>query len=353
MPRSTVTLRRLAAALEARDALLAAAKMAYDHMEPFGENKHVVSVLALAIAKAEGLEAHDMFKIFDKLGGENRELANLIKANPGRWPELEDTQPDAPAPGRVEPEKVVAIGIATLVAGWLVKRAVKLALWASAVAAVGAYAYLAYNPLCAVGVATLILAVAMAICPSESVPGRINAALTSAFWMVFAVFTAGAALHRLGHRHLRGGGIFAHVARALIAAIVLSLLYVLGVSTRAHAWKDCKSGLCAENSVERAAKHTCSATCRKDNGGPCQRCLEERTACVVTIIKKVPMMTGSPDEDLSPYGETMSMVGEHYPVTGASTLKWLCQHGGFCVSTDAVRFDRPCVYKSGEGWEKR
>jgi hypothetical protein len=97
----------------------------------------------------------------------NRELANLIKANPGRWPELEDTQPDAPAPGRVEPEKVVAIGIATLVAGWLVKRAVKLALWASAVAAV-AYAYLAYNPLCAVGVATLILAVAMAICPSES-----------------------------------------------------------------------------------------------------------------------------------------------------------------------------------------
>jgi hypothetical protein len=65
------------------------------------------------------------------------------------------------------------------------------------------------------------------------------------------------------------------------------------------------------------------------------------------------MMTGSPDEDLSPYGEAMSTVGEHYPVTGASTLKFLCQHGGLCISTDAVRFDRPCVYKSGEGWEKR
>jgi hypothetical protein len=176
--------------------------------------------------------------------------------------------------------------------------------------------------------------------------------LAKACWMVFAVLTAGAALHRLGRRHLGGRGIFAATARALLAAFVLTLLYVLGVSTRAHAWKDCKSGLCAENSVERAAKHSCSATCRKDNGGPCQHCLEDHTACVVTIIKKVPLMTGNPDEDLSPYGEAMSTVGEHYPVTGAATLKWLCQHGGLCISTDAVRFDQPCVYKAGEGWEK-
>jgi hypothetical protein len=81
MHQSTGTLRRLAAALEARDVLLAAARMAYDHMEPFGENKHVVSVLALAIARAEELsETHDMFKIFDKLGGEKKSLDIIEKA---------------------------------------------------------------------------------------------------------------------------------------------------------------------------------------------------------------------------------------------------------------------------------
>jgi hypothetical protein len=64
----------------AEHALLAAAKMAYEHMEPFGESKHVVSVLALAIAKAEGSEAHDMFRIFDKLGGEKKSLDIIEKA---------------------------------------------------------------------------------------------------------------------------------------------------------------------------------------------------------------------------------------------------------------------------------
>jgi hypothetical protein len=281
----------------------------------------------------------------------NRELATLIKANPGRWPELENAQPDATAPTRNMVESAAA-GVLAVALLWLAKRAATLAYWSCAVLAT-MYMYIAYGGMGGAGVALLALSIAMMTSRADSIPGWINAALTSAFWMLFAGATAIAALHRLGRRPLGGRGIFAATARALLAAFVLTLLYVLGVSTRAHAWKDCKSGLCAENSVERAAKHTCSATCRKDNGGPCQRCLEDRTACVVTIIKKVPMMTGSPDEDLSPYGETMSMVGEHYPVTGASTLKWLCQHGGFCVSTDAVRFDRPCVYKSGEGWEKR
>jgi hypothetical protein len=49
-------------------------------MEPFGENKHVVSVLALAIARAEELsETHDMFN-FDKLGGEKKSLDIIEKA---------------------------------------------------------------------------------------------------------------------------------------------------------------------------------------------------------------------------------------------------------------------------------
>jgi hypothetical protein len=86
--------------------------------------------------------------------------------------------------------------------------------------------------------------------------------------------------------------------------------------------------------------------------GQCQHCLEYQSACVVTVIKKVPMMTGDPAEGGNPYG-VMSTVGETYPVTGGSSLKWLCQHGGLCISTEAVKFDRPCVYKAGEGWEKK
>jgi hypothetical protein len=130
-------------------------------------------------------------------------------------------------------EHAAAAGFLAVVLFWITQRLVKLALWASAVLAV-AYAYLAVNPLCAVGVAMLALAIAMMICPAESVPGRINAALTSAWWMLFAVFTAGAALHRLGRRHLGGSGIFASTARALLAAFVLTMLAAYGASIRAH-----------------------------------------------------------------------------------------------------------------------
>jgi hypothetical protein len=286
----------------------------------------------------------------------NRELAKLIKANPGRWPKLEDAtqRDDEPEvhdqPGRNPVEHAAAIGIVALT------RALSLAYWSGAVLAT-LIMYDNYGGMGGAGIALLCLSLAGMVVPASHPISRIFSNLSQAFWMLFAVITAGAALYDLsgGRRrsHSRRGGpgygIFSHTARFLVAMFVLVMLFALG---KAHAWEDCKSGLCAENSIERAAKHTCSATCRKDNGGPCQRCLEDHTACVVTIIKKVPLMTGNPDEDLSPYGEAMSTVGEHYPVTGAATLKWLCQHGGLCISTDAVRFDQPCVYKAGEGWEK-
>ena len=56
-------------------------------------------------------------------------------------------------------------------------------------------------------------------------------------------------------------------------------------------------------------------------------------------------MTGGPGEGGTPYlmygskKPAMSTPGEKYPVTGGSSLKWLCQHGGLCISSNAVKFD--------------
>jgi hypothetical protein len=121
------------------------------------------------------------------------------KDNPGRCPEIEDAtqRDDEPAIHHQHGMDMVdnaAAGVLAVALIWLSKRAMKLALWASAAGAVGCYAYLAYNPQAALGAAMLALAIAMMISPADSVPGRINASLTSAAWMLIAVVTAGAAL---------------------------------------------------------------------------------------------------------------------------------------------------------------
>ncbi len=33
----------------------------------------------------------------------------------------------------------------------------------------------------------------------------------------------------------------------------------------------------------------------------------------------------------------------------AGDAKRLCQHGGLCISSDAVKFDEPCTYMPGQG----
>jgi hypothetical protein len=138
-------------------------------------------------------------------------------------------------------------------------------------------------------------------------------------------------------------------------------LFIITATALTAAWTDCKSpvGFCANNLVEKAAERACAAICKQNEyAGRCQHCLEDHTACVVTVIKKVPMMTGDPDKGGGLYlrdgskEPAMSTPGEKYPVTGGSSLKWLCQHGGLCISSDAVKFDEPCTYMPGQGWEK-
>jgi hypothetical protein len=96
-------------------------------------------------------------------------------------------------------QQAAAAGVLAVALLWLAKRAATLAYWSCAVLAT-MYMYIAYGGMGGAGVALLALSIAMMTSRADSIPGRINAALTSAFWMLFAGATAIAALHRLGRR---------------------------------------------------------------------------------------------------------------------------------------------------------
>jgi hypothetical protein len=119
--------------------------------------------------------------------------------------------------------------------------------------------------------------------------------------------------------------------------------------------KDIREWFPKPNAVEKAAWKVCQEICKETEfSGPCERCIEENTGCIVTIISKVPMVTG-PDGTPYDMGDgkiAMSTPGEKYLVTGTNDLKFLCKHGGLCIPTSAVKFDKPCTYQEGRGWER-
>jgi hypothetical protein len=150
----------------------------------------------------------------------------------------ERDQPPLDPPTNPPPlQQAASLGILALIIVpillWLAKRMATLVSWSGAVLAV-MIMYGSNGGMAAAGAALLALGLAGMVAKADSAVGRVFAAISQAFWMIFAVFTAGAALHRLGRRHLGGQGIFAHTARALLAAFVLTMLAAYGASIRAH-----------------------------------------------------------------------------------------------------------------------